>query len=229
MSNPKSETGPKRSSETGQTFVITLLRHGESVGNAEARWQGQSDFALTDKGRAQAQALAVRWSGEQIRFDEIITSPLDRARETAEIIGSKLNVRVELEPLWMERNVGEIAGLTPAELRDRFPQPAFINPFETIGSDGEGDWELFLRAGQALYNLLNKQPGNYLVVSHGGILNLTMHAVVGITPHANYSGPRFRFGNTGFARLIYSPQKHRWAIDSLNDHAHWPEATESGL
>ncbi|MBK8824271.1 MAG: histidine phosphatase family protein [Anaerolineales bacterium] len=44
-----------------QPFHITLLRHGESVGNAESRWQGQADFPLTDTGRAQARALAERW------------------------------------------------------------------------------------------------------------------------------------------------------------------------
>ncbi len=208
------------------SFVITLLRHGESIGNAEERWQGQSDYPLNDHGRSQAQALAQRWVSERIVFDLIITSPLERARETAEIIGSALDVKVESEPLWLERNVGEIAGLTPADLRERYPQPSFINPFEALASDGEGDWELFLRAGQALHVLLKRSPGNYLVVSHGGILNLAMHAVVGITPHANFSGPRFRFSNSGFARLVYTPDKHRWAIDALNDHAHWPEAID---
>lgn len=47
-----------------QPFQITLLRHGESVGNAELRWQGQSDFPLNDTGRAQARALAERWKAE---------------------------------------------------------------------------------------------------------------------------------------------------------------------
>jgi len=209
-------------------FVITLLRHGESIGNAEGRWQGQSEFALTEVGRAQARALALRWSSEKVKFDLILTSPLTRAQETAEIVGAALHVTVESDPLWMERNVDEMAGLTAAEARDRLPQPAFTNPFDTIGGNGEGDWELFLRAGQALHNLLRRPVGNYLVVSHGSILNLTIHAVVGITPHANFAGPRFRFGNTGFARLVYHPPQHRWSIDALNDRAHWPEAVDQG-
>ena len=75
-----------------QPFYITLLRHGESVGNAESRWQGQSDFPLTDKGRAQARMLAERWQRENVKFDFLVTSPLTRARETAEIIASALNV-----------------------------------------------------------------------------------------------------------------------------------------
>ncbi len=67
-------------------FDIIFLRHGESVGNAELRWQGQADFALTDKGREQAQALADRWRSEGMQFDHILASPLKRAKETADII-----------------------------------------------------------------------------------------------------------------------------------------------
>ena len=87
-------------------FHITLLRHGESVGNAESRWQGQADFPLTEKGRAQACALAERWKKEDAKFDHVIASPLTRTKETAEIIASVLNLNVEFEPLWLERDNG---------------------------------------------------------------------------------------------------------------------------
>ena len=65
-------------------YHITFLRHGESVGNAEDRFQGQADFPLTEKGRLQAQALARRWQDEGVSFDHCIASPLVRARQTAE-------------------------------------------------------------------------------------------------------------------------------------------------
>lgn len=206
-----------------RSFTLTLLRHGESVGNAESRWQGQTDFPLTETGRAQARALAKRWSADGTRFDLALTSTLKRARETAEILALELGFGLESDPIWMERDVGEFAGLTAAELREKRLPTEVRNPFESISGDGEGDWELFLRAGHALQGLLHRPPGNYLVVSHGGILNLAMHAVVGIAPRGNASGPRFRFGNTGFARLIYEPLQHRWSIDALNDLGHWPE------
>jgi 2,3-bisphosphoglycerate-dependent phosphoglycerate mutase len=204
-----------------EPYVIVLLRHGESVGNAEARWQGQSDFPLTDTGRAQARALAERWKTEKEHFNLIVCSPLSRARETAEIVAAELDSPIETDPLWMERNNGEFSGLTAGEATERFPRPDFINPYDPVGGKGEGDWELFLRGGQGLHNLLRRPAGHYLVVSHGGLLNQVMHAVMGIAPHANNAGPRFRFGNTGFARLIYHPRQHRWTIDTLNDHAHW--------
>src|SRR5512135_1271550 len=96
-------------------YRVTFLRHGESVGNAEARFQGQSDYPLTETGRLQAQALAERWAREGLQVDLIITSPLARARETAAIVGQGLHVPVEEDPIWMERNAGEIAGLTREE------------------------------------------------------------------------------------------------------------------
>jgi 2,3-bisphosphoglycerate-dependent phosphoglycerate mutase len=124
----------------------------------------------------------------------------------------------------MERDVGKIAGLTSAQFKEKFPHAFLKNPFDPMGDDGEGDWALFLRAGQALNKLLNRPPGQYLVVSHGGILNQALHGVVGITPHAKFSGLRFQFRNSSFSRLIYFPDQHRWTIDSLNDTCHSPES-----
>lgn len=204
-------------------FDIIFLRHGESVGNAEARWQGQFDFPLTDKGRAQARALADRWLAEKRTFDAILSSPLSRAKETADIIAAALGGVVECDRLWMERDIGILAGLTDDEVRKHFPEPDFFTPFDAIGLDGEGDWKLYLRAGLALHNLLRRKPGKYLVVSHGGLLNQVLHAIVGVTPQANSSGLRFRFQNAAFAHIIYYPDVHRWQINSINDCHHWKE------
>ncbi|MBK7454838.1 MAG: histidine phosphatase family protein [Anaerolineales bacterium] len=163
-----------------QPFHITLVRHGESVGNAEARWQGQADYPLTDTGRAQARALAERWKNENAKFDLLISSPLIRTKETSEIIAATLNVTVEFDPLWLERDNGDFSGLTAHEVRQNFTHPQFSTPYDPVGGDGEGDWELFLRAGQALQSLLKREPARYLIVSHGGLLNQFMHAVIGL-------------------------------------------------
>ena len=207
-----------------QPFYITVLRHGESVGNAESRWQGQADYPLTDTGRAQARKLAERWKEENVKFDLVISSPLERAKETAEIIASTLHVKVEFESLWLERDNGEFSGLTAHEVRQNFVHSTFSTPYDPVGGVGEGDWELFLRAGQALQKLLKREPARYLIVSHGGLLNQFMHAVVGVAPQANNAGARFRFSNTAFAKLMYYTHQHRWAIDRLNDHTHWKDA-----
>ena len=202
-------------------FCITLLRHGESQGNFEGRHQGQADFPLTELGRQQTKALVDRWKSQDKAFELIISSPLVRARETAEILSTELNLPLELDSLWMERDNGLMAGLSPEEVREHLPQYDFIHPYQPIGQTGESQWELFLRAGKAVQNLINRPPGSYLIVSHGGLLNMFFYAILGIAPQPNFHGPRFRFNNTAFATVHYNPSSHRWYILGVNDHMHW--------
>jgi 2,3-bisphosphoglycerate-dependent phosphoglycerate mutase len=195
-----------------KSYDFVFLRHGESVGNAEERFQGQSDYPLTENGRLQAERLAERWVKEGLRLNLAISSPLGRARETARIIADALQIPLELDPVWMERNAGEIAGLTRQETLERFPEADFRTPYDAFGASGEGDWELFLRAGTAVHQLLKRPPGRYLVVTHGGLLNKVMYAVLGIPVQIHFNGPRFRFGNTGFAMFSYVPGRHQWRM-----------------
>jgi 2,3-bisphosphoglycerate-dependent phosphoglycerate mutase len=201
-------------------YHITLLRHGESLGNFEGRHQGQADFPLTDRGREQSRALLERWKAEAKEFDLAISSPLARARETAEIIAGGLGVPLEFDPLWMERDNGLMAGLSPEEVRQTLPQPNFIHPYQPVGKTGESQWQLYLRAGNGVQSLFSHPQGKYLVVSHGGLLNMFFYAILGITPQPNFHGPRFRFNNSAFATVSYNPGSHRWYIVGVNDHLH---------
>jgi len=203
-------------------YHITLLRHAESVGNAEGRLQGQADYPLSETGRAQAAALGKRWQAEGLSFDVVIASPLTRARETAEIVAACLGAPpIEFDPLWMERNNGKISGLREEEARAFYTQDEFMNPYQPVAETGEGDWQLYLRAGQALFDIVRRPLGRYLVVSHGGTMNMALYAILGIAPQPNYQGPRFRFWNTAFAQFRYYPRRHRWRVDVIGDRAHW--------
>jgi broad specificity phosphatase PhoE len=201
--------------ENSSLYDFTFLRHGQSVGNLEERFQGQADFPLTDLGRAQARALAKRWHAEGLTFDLAISSPLQRARETAEIVTRKLKVPLELDDIWLERDNGKLAGLTHAEIRALSPEPEFYTPYQSFGETGEGDWALFLRGGRAIHSLLRRPPGKYLIVTHGGLLNMVLFSIMGISPQANGHGIRFRFGNTAYARFTYAPERHRWHMECL--------------
>ena len=196
-------------------YSFTFLRHGQSVGNVEERFQGQADFPLTETGRAQARSLAKRWHSERQAFDLAIASPLQRARETAEIVTRRLNVALELDALWLERDNGIFAGRTHAEIWGNGTEPEFYTPYESFGETGEGDWALYLRAGQAVQSLLSRPAGKYLIVSHGGFLNMVLFSIMGISPQASGHGIRFRFGNTSYARFTYNPERHRWHMECL--------------
>ncbi len=211
-------------SKNNNIYKFIFLRHGESTGNAEGYFQGQGDFPLTKRGQEQASALAERWLEEKREFDYVISSPLSRARETAKIITEKISFpTTEFDPIWMERHNGNVTGMKHEEGRKKFPQPRYRNPYQVFAGSGEGDWELYLRAGHALQSLLMRPFGRYLIVSHGAILNYAMKSITGIAPHANYQGAQFRFRNTAFATLSYLPHAHRWYIEGLNDQHHWHE------
>ncbi len=86
-----------------------------------------------------------------------------------------------------------------------------------IGETGESITELYLRAGRAVQMLIDLASGSYLVVAHGGILNMALKAILGIMPQADFHGRIFRFRNTSFARLSYSPSNHEWLLETIND------------
>jgi 2,3-bisphosphoglycerate-dependent phosphoglycerate mutase len=204
------------------TYTLTLLRHGESEGNAADLLQGQAEYPLTPKGIQQARLLAARWQKVQASrdaplFDTIITSPLARARQTAEIIARQLNLTIELDSMWIERGFGKLDGLSLVEILALNPQVDFHHPYEPPGEGGESSVDLFLRASQALRSLLLRPVGRYLIVSHGAILNMVVYAILGITPHGHYHSPRFHFGNTAFANFTYDPDARRWHLLSFDN------------
>ncbi len=195
-------------------YFITLLRHGESEGNSSGVIQGQSDYPLTQTGIKQAKELASDWKLNHTSFDLIISSSLLRASQTAEIIADSLQVPIEFDPAWKERNFGSLQGISLQEINQDVD---FFHPYQPIGGSGESQLDLFIRAGQALQNILRRSPGSYLIISHGGILNKALYVIMGITPQGHYNSPIFHFGNTGYAQFRYNPDSHQWAVLCLNN------------
>jgi 2,3-bisphosphoglycerate-dependent phosphoglycerate mutase len=197
----------------GSIYTVTFLRHGESVGNVENRHQGQAEFPLTEKGRSQVIALAERWQSEGITFDRAFTSPLLRARQTAEIVCTTLGIPLEPEPDLMELNNG-------------LPQES-MTAYTHYGKTGESRWELFLRAGRVVQKLIDAPPGRTLMVSHGGILSMVMNAILGIPIQPGLTGARFLFHNTTFATFTYDPIRHYWCLLHYDDRRHLIDEEEA--
>ncbi len=196
---------------------ITLLRHGESEGNSSGVLQGQADYPLTPSGMLQAQQLAHLWKVHGAQFDLIISSPLRRASQTAEIIARELKVPLELNPTWMERNFGKLQGSSLDDIDQLQPRVDYFHPYEPIGGTGESQLDLYSRAGMAVQGLLRKPAGAYLVVSHGGIINKALYIILGITPQGHYNSPIFHLGNTGYAQFRYNSATRQWAVLTLNN------------
>ncbi|HEX2086778.1 MAG TPA: histidine phosphatase family protein [Solirubrobacteraceae bacterium] len=112
--------------------MILLARHGETTENRERRFQGQKDVSLNDTGREQARSLAERAAAQEPPIVALYTSPLVRARETAEIVGGRLGLAPRPDDRLKEVDVGE--------WQDRLKD-------DVAREDPEG-WEAFMRAGE---------------------------------------------------------------------------------
>lgn len=196
-----------------QTFFdLTLIRHGESLGNANGLIQGQSDLGLTLKGIEQATKVASYWNSQKVEFNLIISSPLIRAQQTAEIIADQLKVPIEYNHLWKERGFGEIDGSVYNEIIQSDPPPDFYHPYLPPAPSGESLMDTYHRAGEAVRDLITRPAARYLVVSHGALLNMAMYAILGVSPHSSPRSPRFYFANTGFMNLHYLSETNQWRI-----------------
>jgi broad specificity phosphatase PhoE len=100
---------------------LLLIRHAESIANAEGRLQGQFDSPLSDEGREQARTLARRLRRAKWQVAAIYASDLSRAAETAEIVGRALGLPVTLDPRLREYDAGVLNGLTWDEIQARYP------------------------------------------------------------------------------------------------------------
>jgi broad specificity phosphatase PhoE len=142
---------------------ILLVRHGQSVWNAEGRWQGQADPPLSETGEQQAVAAA-RSLG---MLDAIYASDLVRAHHTAELVAAQLGADVAVEPRLRERHAGDWQGHTRAEIDDGWP--GYLESGRR--PDGyEPDESVLDRALAALSAIAEAHDGDVLVITHGGVV-----------------------------------------------------------
>jgi probable phosphoglycerate mutase len=149
---------------------ILLVRHGESVWNAEGRWQGAANPPLSETGRAQARAVAAAVA--DAGFDSVVTSDLDRARETAQIVAGILGLPdPSVDIAWRERDVGEISGHTRAEIEAKWPGLLERWRRGELESMPGGEGEITPRVVAALERVAHGHAGECtLVVTHGGVI-----------------------------------------------------------
>lgn len=142
---------------------IFLIRHGQTDWNLEGRFQGREDIALNEQGILQAKECGEAINNE--KFHAVITSPLSRARKTAEIIAEELSIdQIIIEEAITERDFSKVSGMTPKE-REAF--------YASGEKDDKEPWEdlsrrmmsSIRRYAERFYN------HNIVMVSHGASIN----------------------------------------------------------
>ena len=159
---------------------LVLWRHGQTVWNAERRFQGQSDIPLDETGQAQADRAARLLAA--LRPDLIVSSDLSRAAGTAAPLARLTGLEVVLDKDLRERHGGCWEGLTDTEIRTRYPaEHATWNP-----PDGEPGPVVAERVAGALNRVAatlaepDMPTGLAVVVSHGAALRLGMSRLLGM-------------------------------------------------
>ncbi|WP_104140308.1 histidine phosphatase family protein [Arthrobacter sp. ZGTC131] len=157
--------------------TLALVRHGQTDWNAQRRLQGSTDIPLNDVGRGQARdAVAVLSDYE---WDAIVSSPLSRAAETADLIAAGLGLGVDRRlPDLAERSFGPAGGMQDGPELDALRIPGGFRGAESEDEAGSRG----LAALEALEALAEEfRGGRVLVVAHGTLLRLSLSRAVGRT------------------------------------------------
>ncbi len=161
---------------------ILLVRHGETAFNRDGQGLGREDVGLTEKGEAQAAALAARLSSHPIR--RVLTSPLSRAARVADAIAAPHGLTVEHRDDLLELDVGETEGLGFAEMRNRFPEflSAWAGPegWRTRMPGGESIADLAERLKTVRDELRTDADGDTIVVSHNFVVRTLLCSMLEI-------------------------------------------------
>jgi broad specificity phosphatase PhoE len=160
---------------------IYLVRHGQTSWNEEERLQGLRDIPLNVIGVRQSQRLAEWYRKTGVR--RIVSSPLLRARRTAQILVEQTGHAPLPDDRLREIDHGSWSGLRVKTIQDRFPDEfaawSFL-PEKLHMSSGETLMAVYRRCTQALLDLIKDNPGDdVLVVSHGVVNALLLCAAIG--------------------------------------------------
>jgi broad specificity phosphatase PhoE len=142
---------------------LWLIRHGETEWSRDRRHTGRSDLPLTPEGEQAAKALAPRLAG--VSFDLVLSSPLQRARHTAELAG----LTPQLEPAAMEWDYGKYEGVTTAEIQEREPDwSVWTSPIP----GGESLEQVAVRADAVISRVRAQAPTRAVLVAHAHFLRI---------------------------------------------------------
>ena len=144
---------------------VVLLRHGETEWSLSGQHTGRTDLDLTPRGEAQAKAAGTMVG--DAGFDLVLTSPMRRARRTAELAGL---TPYEIDEDLREWDYGDFEGLTSEEIHDRIPNWTI---WDGPWPGGETDEDVAARADRVVRKILHLGPGaRAAVVAHGHILRV---------------------------------------------------------
>lgn len=158
-------------------MYLYLVRHGQSEGNAARTFHGQIDYPLTELGREQARQTAEKLSG--VSFTRCCASTLSRAWETARICLEGREVAIEACPDLLEQHIGEMEGLSWAEMEARFPGllHSYIEDWWTVTPPGGESPEVLSRRVNRCVDEIIARGEDTLIVGHAIAMSMILDSL----------------------------------------------------
>jgi broad specificity phosphatase PhoE len=155
---------------------VFVIRHGETEWSLSGQHTGTTDIPLTENGRRLAAQLRPILAKKS--FAQVLTSPLQRARETCELAG--LGAQAVVDPDLMEWNYGDYEGLTSEKIHESAPGWLI---FENGAPGGETPEQVGTRVGRVIARARAAQ-GDVALFAHGHVLRVLAARWIGCAPHA---------------------------------------------
>nr|WP_223875418.1 histidine phosphatase family protein [Nanchangia anserum] len=194
-----------------------MWRHGQTDYNIEGRVQGIVDVALNDRGLGQAQRAA-HVLGQTYQPVTIVSSDLERARQTAQALGDVVDQEVRVDERARERAFGKLEGLTSKEMRARYED--YYEQWRATGECPAAGIEARRSVGARVADLIREEceraeAGRTLVVvSHGSALTQGLVTLMGLDP-GTWAGIR-GLDNCHWAEIAQAQRAPGWRIHAYN-------------
>ena len=162
--------------------VLHLIRHGETVLTPGRKFSGVGPLnpVLTENGRAQAAVVAK--AAAKLNAEVLIASPLNRTKETAEIISAETGLVINFDEIWFEMDFGYWDGLSVEEVKEQYPTDyeKWLADLSFKPAGGESWDEISLRIESALSKILSEYPGQTVaIVTHNCVIKTAVALCLG--------------------------------------------------
>ncbi len=194
---------------------LLIIRHGESEADLLDVHEGRADFALTERGHRQAEAMA-DYVADNYSISKIYASTLTRAKQTARHLSDKTGIPVIFDENLMEFNNGLLAGLPRAVVREKYPEIPDL-PIDKAVYGQESQTEFRQRAENALSRIISEAENDETaaVVSHGGMINQLYRSFFNMPIDCMYF---FNTADTGIHEWSLTDRERRVAKANFNEH-----------
>lgn len=200
---------------------IFFVRHGKDDENYRGGW---STKPLIEEGKKQVEKLALFLENQQenYKIEKIVSSDLERTKQTTNIINEKLRVKVEFTERLREMNNGEIAGMLNEEVEVKYPGLYY----NTLKLDerypgGESPMEFHDRIIKDFEDIIseNKEHDNIMIVTHSGVINIIYRYINGMEWSNKIKS--IKVGNASIYSLIIENGKRYFELENYNEYLNY--------